>query len=440
MTVIHQAKATQGTQAAIQTATRKRLMIGFLLFFGIVVNYMDRSNLSLAAPLLGRDLNLSPVELGLIFSAFGWSYALLQIPGGLLVDRVKPRVLYAVLLCGWSIATCLQAVVSGFSTLFGLRVLLGTFEAPSYPTNNRVVTSWFPEHERATAIAVYTSGQYVGIAFFTPLLVYIQNSFGWRGMLLLTGLTGILYSIVWFSFYRDPRDSKANSAELDYIRQGGGLVDAGDKESTQKSGWSDFKHVLKNRNIWGVFIGQFCLSSILWFFLTWFPTYLVKYRGMAEIRMGFMASLPFLAAYVGIMSSGFISDHLLKRGYSVGFARKVPVITGLVLATSIVGANYVQDQTAVILFMSLAFFGNGMASITWAFVSALAPKSLIGLTGGMFNFTGNLSAIAVPIVIGYLVKDGHFESALMFISALALIGALSYIFIVGKIERIVLPE
>src|SRR5258708_5813089 len=227
----------QARTAVAAKATKKRFVVGFLLFLGIAVNYMDRSNLSLAAPLLGRDLNLSPVQLGLIFSAFGWSYAILQIPGGMLVDRVKPRVLYAILLCGWSVATCLQAVVNGFWTLFGLRVLLGTFEAPSDPTNSRVVTTWFPERERATAIAFYPSGQYVGIAFFMPLLVYVQAPFGWRGMLFFTGAAGVVYSIVWFIFYRDPKDSKADAAELDYIRQGGGLVDVGEQGGARKAGW-----------------------------------------------------------------------------------------------------------------------------------------------------------------------------------------------------------
>jgi len=423
-----------------EKATKKRFIVGFLLFLGVIINYMDRSNISLAAPLLAKDLNLDSVQMGLIFSAFGWSYAILQIPGGLIVDRIKPRILYAILLSGWSIATCFQALVNGFSALFGLRVVLGTFEAPSYPTNNRVVTSWFPEQERATSTAFYTSGQYVGIAFFTPMLVYIQNSFGWRGMLFFTGALGVIYSIAWYIFYRDPKDSTANEAELNYIRQGGGLVDMDEKANVRKASWSQLKYVLKNRNIWGVFIAQFCLSSILWFFLTWFPTYLVQYRGMTFIKMGFMASLPFLAAYVGILTSGFISDYLIKRGHSIGFARKTPIVTGLILATSIVGANYVQDQTYVIMFMALAFFGNGLASITWVFVSALAPSHLLGLTGGMFNFMGNLSAIAVPIIIGILAKGGNFEPALVFISSLALIGALSYIFIVGKVERIVVPE
>jgi ACS family D-galactonate transporter-like MFS transporter len=428
------------TQQDTGQSTKKRFLIGFLLFLGIAVNYMDRSNISLAAPLIGHELHFTTVQMGLIFSAFGWSYAILQIPGGLLVDYFKPRFFYAILLGGWSIATALQALVNGFSALIGLRIVLGSFEAPSFPTNNRVVSTWFPERERARAIAFFTSGQYVGLAFFTPVLVYIQNTFGWRGMLFITGALGVIYSIVWVIVYREPKDSKANQAELDFIRDGGGMIDSSDHLKPQPVRLSDVKHVLKNRNIWGVFISQFCLSSILWFFLTWFPTYLVQFRGMAFIKMGFMASLPFLAAYVGILCSGIISDHLLKRGFSVGIARKVPIICGLILATSIMGANFVQDQRAIILFMAIAFFGNGLASITWVFVSALAPVKLMGLTGGMFNFMGNLSAIAVPIVIGFLVKGGHFESALVFISSLALIGALSYIFIVGKIERIVLPD
>lgn len=430
------------TSRVIQTekATKKRFIVGLLLFLGVIINYMDRSNLALAAPVIGVDLNLDSVQMGLIFSAFGWSYAILQIPGGLIVDKVKPRILYAIMLGGWSIATCLQSLVNGFSAFFGLRVILGIFEAPSYPTNNRVVTSWFPEQERATSTAFYTSGQYVGIAFFTPLLVYIQNAFGWRGMIFITGAIGVIYSIVWYLMYRDPKDSKANEAELNYIREGGGIVDMDVEQNVRKASWSQLKYVLKNRNIWGVFIAQFCLSSILWFFLTWFPTYLVQYRGMGFIKMGFLASLPFLAAYVGILFSGFISDYLIKRGHSIGFARKVPIVSGLILATSIIGANYVEDQTAVIAFMALAFFGNGLASITWVFVSALAPSHLLGLTGGIFNFMGNLSAIAVPIIIGFLAKGGSFEPALVFISSLALIGALSYIFIVGKVERIVVPE
>jgi ACS family D-galactonate transporter-like MFS transporter len=191
-----------------------------------------------------------------------------------------------------------------------------------------------------------------------------------------------------------------------------------------------------HRKLWGIYIGQFAVNSTLWFFLTWFPTYLVKYRGLNFLKSGFLASVPFLAAFVGLLLSGFLSDYLIKKGTSVGVARKAPVIVGLLLSVSIVGANYVNSPALIIFFMAVAFFGNGFASITWVFVSTLAPVHLIGLTGGAFNFIGGLASIIVPVVIGFLARQGSFTPALIFIGILAFIGACSYIFLVGKVERI----
>jgi MFS transporter, ACS family, D-galactonate transporter len=188
------------------------------------------------------------------------------------------------------------------------------------------------------------------------------------------------------------------------------------------------------------YIGQFAVTSTLWFFLTWFPTYLVKYRHLDFIKSGFLASIPFLAAFAGILLSGFLSDYLLKKGVSAGVARKAPVITGLLLSISIIGANFTNDPAVVIFFMSVAFFGNGIASITWVFVSSLSPRHLVGLTGGVFNFIGNLSSIVIPIAIGFLVSQGNFSPALIFIGAMALMGACSYIFLVGKIEQVKIAE
>ncbi|MDT8266271.1 MFS transporter, partial [Roseomonas sp. DSM 102946] len=176
--------------------------------------------------------------------------------------------------------------------------------------------------------------------------------------------------------------------------------------------------------------------STLWFFLTWFPTYLVQARGMDFVKAGFLASLPFLAAFVGVLCSGVLSDALVRRGASLGFARKAPIVTGLLLSIGIIGANFVDSPAAVIAFLTLAFFGNGLASITWSLVSAIAPQRLLGLTGGVFNFVGNLSGITVPIVVGYLARDYGFSAGLTYVAALALIGALSYIFVVGKVERL----
>ncbi|GAB2589818.1 MFS transporter [Spirosoma areae] len=414
-----------------------------LVFVNVAINYLDRANISVAATALSKDLSLSTVELGYIFSAFGWAYAALQIPGGLIADRFGPRVLYAFCLITWSLATIAQAFVRGFASLFAFRLATGTFEAPSYPINNRVVTSWFPDHERASAIAMYVSGQFIGLAFLTPVLATVQYYAGWQGLFISTGLVGLVWGVVWYVFYRDPLEhSGVNQAELAYIEEGGGLFRKREAATAQTSvwKWANIKQVFSSRTLWGVYIGQFAVNSMLWFFLTWFPTYLVKYRGLDFIKSGYLASVPFLAACAGLLLSGFLSDKLVKQGKSVSIARKTPIIVGMLLSVSIIGANYTDDTALIIFFMALAFFGNGMALISWVFVSLLSPKHLIGLTGGVFNFMGNLASIVVPIVIGYLVKGGDFKPALIFIGTLGLIGACSYIFIVGKIERVVLRD
>lgn len=426
------------TDMATNSPTRIRFAILALLFVNIVINYLDRTNIAVAGPAIARELALDSVSMGLIFSAFGWTYAALQIPGGLIADRFAPRVLYAFCLIAWSITTVLQGTIKGFGALFGLRLATGAFEAPSYPINNRIVTSWFPDNERASAIAIYVSGQFLGLAFLSPILVALQVATGWRGLFVVTGLVGLVWGVVWYFLYRDPLDSKSvNQAELDHIEKGGGILKPVEGVGAQKAPWSasNIAQVLSRKTLWGVYIAQFAVNATLWFFLTWFPTYLVNYRGLDFIKSGWLASVPFLAATAGLLLSGFVSDRLVKNGVSVGAARKTPIIIGLLISVSIVGANYTSDTVLVIFFMSLAFFGAGMALISWVFVSLLSPKHLIGLTGGVFNFMGNLASIVVPIVIGFLARGGDFKPALVFIGALGFVGAMSYVFLVGKVER-----
>ncbi|MCA8404471.1 MFS transporter [Burkholderia cenocepacia] len=429
------------TAAPATPPSRKRLLILALLFVTVVINYLDRSNLSIAAPELFKELNIDPVHAGLVFSAFGWTYALMQIPGGWLVDKVSPRVLYAGALALWSAATLLLGFAGSFVGLIVLRLAVGALEAPAYPINNRVVTTWFPTRERASAIGGYTSGQFVGLAFLTPVLAWLQVHLGWHMVFVATGLAGIAWAAIWYAVYREPRALRGvNAAEIALIRDGGGLVDLEDRIAARSdrtpSTWRDLGVVLGRRKLWGIYLGQFALNSTLWFFLTWFPTYLVKYRGMDFIKSGFLASLPFLAAFVGVLCSGVLSDWLMRRGASQGFARKLPIISGLLISTCIIGANYVSSTGWVIAFMTIAFFGNGFASITWSLVSGLAPARLLGLTGGVFNLIGNLSAIATPIVIGLLVDGADFSRAITYIAAMALAGSLSYGLLVGKVERI----
>lgn len=423
--------------------TRKRYSMLALIFFTVVINYMDRSNVSIAASAMSKDLNFSTVQMGFIFSAFGWTYALLQIPGGLIVDVVKPRILYPFILIGWSAATLVQGMVSSLSALIGCRAAIGVFEAPSYPCNNKIVTSWFPESERASAIGIYTSGQFIGLAFMTPILVTIQNFYGWRGLFIISGLIGIVWAIIWYIFFRSPQDHKgANAAELKHIEDGGGIIDSSQEVEKihKKFEWIDLKEAFIHRRLWGIYIGQFCIGTLAIFFLTWFPTYLVDYRGIDFLKSGFLASIPFLAAFSGVLLSGFTSDYLVRKGYGNSVARKVPVICGTLLSIVIIAANYTESNTMIIFFLTLAFFGNGFASIAWVFVSSMAPKELIGLVGGVFNFIGGLAGIITPIVIGYLVKDGDFEPALFYIGAVTVVGLLSYTFLVGKVERIVIKD
>jgi MFS transporter, ACS family, D-galactonate transporter len=411
-----------------------------MLFLTVVINYLDRSNLSVAMPDLSRDLQLDPFHKGLLLSAFGWAYAAFQIPGGWLVDRFRPRHLFAAV-CGlWSLATLLQGFAGAFVFFFSLRFIVGMFEAPAFSVCNRLATTWFPESERARAIGCYTSGQFVGLAFLTPLLVFTQKNLGWHYVFILTGVVGLMWAAFWYWRYRGPAEShQANAAEIKWIKDGGGLAEWNSFPATapeEKFQWADLWKVLSHRKLWGIYLGQAAVNSTLWFFLTWFPTYLVTYRHMDFIKAGFLASLPFLAAFGGVLSGGFLSDYLIKLGFSVTTARKVPVISGLLLCTSIVGANYVESPALIILFLTIAGFGNGFSSIAWVFVSALAPKRLLGLTGGMFNFFGNLSSIIVPLVIGLLVHGTSFAPGLFFVAAFALTGVLSYIFLVGRVERI----
>lgn len=422
-------------------ATKARVMIAIMLFVTVVINYVDRANLSIAMPAIAGELELSKAQQGLLLSAFGWTYAALQIPGGWLVDRVPPRFLYPICLVLWSLATIFMGIIGGFVALIILRLTVGVFEAPAYPINNRVATAWFPERERATAIGFYTAGQFIGLALLTPVLSWLQAVTSWHWVFVATGAIGVAWAAVWYLRYREPQHSRANDAEIALIRDGGGIVDLVDRRTERAAVTrSDLATVLGRRKLWGIYLGQFCATSTLWFFLTWFPTYLVEYRDMDYIKSGFLASLPFIAALIGVLFSGVFSDFLLRRGVSLGVARKGPIITGLLLTTAMLGANFTDSTTLVIVFLSVAFFGNGLASITWSLVSALAPTRLIGLTGGMFNFIGNLSSIATPIVIGLIVSDASFAPGFVYMTVITIVGIASYVLLVGRVERVPDPS
>jgi ACS family D-galactonate transporter-like MFS transporter len=403
-----------------------------------MINYLDRTILGIAAPALTQELGISAVVMGFIFSAFSWSYTAMQIPGGILLDRFGSRLVYFWSLTLWSAFTVLHGAVTNIWTLLAMRLGLGVAEAPCFPTNSRVVATWFPQQERAMATGVYTVGEYIGLAFLSPILFWILATFGWRALFIIVGLTGIGFAFVWWKLYKEPyQDKNINQAELDYIAEGGGLIT---KSITRQAfQWKTIIHLLKHRQLSGICLGQFASNSTLVFFLTWFPSYLATERQMEWIKIGFFAIMPFIAASIGVLFGGWLSDYLLKRNYSVNIARKLPIITGLLLASTIISANYVESDITVIIILSIAFFAQGMAALGWTLVSDIAPMDQLGLTGGIFNFAANLAGILTPLVIGFIVDaTGSFIGAILYVGILALVGAFSYIFIVGDVRRIVL--
>jgi MFS transporter, ACS family, D-galactonate transporter len=430
-------KGFAGPPPAATAAARTHVRFGILalIALGTLINYLDRTVLGIAAPSLTRDLGINAATMGVVFSAFSWTYAAAQIPGGVFLDRFGARLTYFLSVTFWSLFTLLQGFAGGLGSLLAFRLGLGVSEAPCFPANSRIVGTWFPQGERARATSIYTVGEYLGLALFSPLLFWIMATFGWQAMFVAVGVVGLLFGIVWWFGYREPHESRSvSAAELDHIRAGGGL---GHGEEKAPFSWENVRRLLGYRQVWGAAIGQFAGNSTLVFFLTWFPTYLATERHMGWVKVGFFAVLPFLAAAVGVAFGGFVSDRLLAATGSANIARKLPIIAGLLLASTIVTANYVDDNSLVIAILSLAFFGQGMVGLGWTLISDIAPKRLMGLTGGLFNFAANLAGIVTPLAIGVIVgATGSFVGALSFVGIVALLGALSYIFILGEVRRI----
>lgn len=429
--------------------TRVRYQILLMIFLVTTINYADRATLSIAGSSIQADLGISAINLGYIFSAFGWAYVIGQIPGGWLLDRFGSKRVYAASIFIWSLFTLLQSFVGYFSIinvvvlLFILRALVGLAEAPSFPGNARIVSAWFPTAERGTASAVFNSAQYFATVLFAPLMGWITYTIGWQYVFFIMGAFGIVFSGVWLvTIYSPVEHPRINEAEFNHIEKNGGLVNMDSPaHKSSRPGISQVKYLLGSRMLLGVYFGQYCINAITYFFLTWFPVYLVQEHNMTILTAGLVASLPAVCGFIGGILGGVISDAFLRKGYSLSVARKTPIVLGLLLSTSILACNYIDTQWMVIGFMALAFFGKGLGALGWAVVSDTSPKQIAGLSGGLFNTFGNIASITTPIIIGYIVTaTGSFEWALVYVAGNAALAVFAYLVIVGKIERVKLPE
>jgi ACS family glucarate transporter-like MFS transporter len=436
--------------AAVRTRTRWTILA--MLFAITTINYADRATISIAAPEIRRELGLDAIQMGFVFSAFAWSYVLAQLPGGWLLDRFGSKITYFFSIFLWSLFTFFTGAVGFFTgaaavaMLFTLRLMVGAAEAPSFPGNSRIASAWFPTHERGRAAAIFNSAQYFATVLFAPIMGWLVHSHGWPSVFYVMGVLGILMAFVWLKTIHSPRQHPGISAgELQYLQDGGALVDldgdARNAKATQVNTFACIRELLGNRMLLGVYIGQYCITTLTYFFLTWFPVYLVQERGMTILKAGFVASLPAIAGFLGGIVGGWLSDRLSKAGRSLSVARKMPIVLGMLLSTSMIACNYIETDMLVVAIMSLAFFGKGIGALGWAVVSDTSPKEAGGLSGALFNTFGNTAGITTPIVIGYIVQTtGSFAGALVFVGANAAMAIVCYLFVVGDIRRVTLVK
>jgi ACS family glucarate transporter-like MFS transporter len=446
---VEQAQAIRSAAAA-KVQTRSRWMILAILFAVTTINYADRATISIAGPEIKKALGLDAMQMGFVFSAFAWSYVLAQLPGGWLLDRFGSKITYFFSIFLWSVFTLFTGL-AGFVTggaavalLFALRLLVGAAEAPSFPGNSRIASSWFPTNERGLAAAIFNSAQYFATVLFAPIMGWLVHAHGWQSVFYVMGALGIVMAFIWLKTIYAPKDHPSVSpSELKYIQEGGALVDldGAQKAPAQVNTIACYPELLSNRMLLGVYIGQYCITTLTYFFLTWFPVYLVQERHMTILKAGFVASLPAIAGFLGGVAGGWLSDRLAKSGYSLSVSRKLPIVIGMLMSMSMIACNYIETDMLVVAVMSLAFFGKGVGALGWAVVSDTSPKEAGGLSGALFNTFGNTAGITTPIVIGYIVQGtGSFAGALVYVGANAALAICCYLFIVGDIKRVSLSK
>jgi len=431
---------------AAERETHIRYLIVAMLFIASSTSYGDRIALSVGGVAMQKALGLSAAKMGVLLSAAGWSYVCGQLPSGGLLDRFGSKRVYGISIVAWSISALLIALAGyapaawAFTAIFALRLVSGFATSPVFPGNGRIVAAWFPTAERGRASAIFNASQYFALFAFGTLFGRLTEKYGWQSCFWFMGIFGLLLAVVWSrTIYSVPEHPHISRREIDCIEQGGGLVHMDSSKNMRRNPltWSTFTMLLRRRMLVGIYIGQFCINTLTTFFLTWFPFYLVQARHMSILQAGAAAGLPALAGCIGGILGGVCSDWLLQRGHSLTFARKAPIVAGMLISVSIIACNWTNTQAVVMGLMTLAFFGKGFGALGWTVIADTSPRELVGVNGGVFNLFGNLSTITTPMVIGFLKqRTGSFNAGLVFVGATALVAIFSYLVIVPEIKRL----
>ena len=417
-------------------APRARWTMMFMGCAAMAVNYIDRANLAVAAPFIRKELGIDPVVMGVILGAFFWTYAIMQLPFGWFVDRVGARIALAVAVMWWSIATMLTATANGIASLTGYRLLLGVGEAGAYPSGAKINVNWFPRKERAIAASIFDSGSRIGNALSLPVVTLIIASFGWRMSFAVTGLLGVVWVAFWLFIYRDPEKHKSVTPEqLAYIQAERGAA------TGPKVPWAS---LFGYRTIWGMMIGFFCLNFVIYFFITWFPTYLVDARGFSLAQLGTLGLLPGLFSIPCGWFGGFASDALYRRGWSLTKARKTCLVGGMLMSSVITLSAFAPNIYVALFFFAVSYGSLAFtAASIWSLPADVAPTPAhVASIGGIQNFAANLAGIVTTSFTGLMVKitSGSFVVPLLAAGGFCLLGAVVYLFVIKEIAPLSAPE
>jgi D-galactonate transporter len=410
---------------------RIRWLFIWLCFLANAIGYIDRANLAIAAHGIRAELGIDAAQMGLILSAFFWTYAFMQMPAGWVVDRIGVRISLTVAVVWWSIFTMLTGAARTVVHFFAARLMLGLGESATMPSFTKTAFNWFPRRERGLACGIFNSGSVAGNVLSLPLVTLLIAATGWRGAFVVTGLIGLVWALAWWFIYRDPeRYRDVAPAEVDAL--------LAERAAPQKGAHIPWSSLFRYRAIWGLMIGMFCLNFAIYFFITWFPSYLQEARGFSLTRLGTLGMLPGLMGIAGSQGGGYLSDWLLSRGWSRTAARKTCLVGSMLLASSI-GLSAVVENTYVCLALfALAYASLSVAGATvWTVVSEIAPTpGHVASIGGINNFAGNLAGIMITTFTGVMLAltSGSFLIPLAVAGGGCVVGALSYLFLVDKIE------
>jgi MFS transporter, ACS family, D-galactonate transporter len=396
--------------------SRALSVVLILLGISVFINYIDRGNLSIAAPMLKDELGISASQLGLLLSAFFWTYACLQPVAGWLVDRLDVNWVIAVGFLLWSAATAATGIVHTFAVLFALRLMVGVGECIAFPSYSKIIALHFPEEHRGLANSVIAAGLVLGPGFGMLMGGLLMARFGWRPFFIVLGLGSLLWLVPWIKWMPEGRDSIPCLA----------------------TGAPSLIEFLRLRSAWGTCVGLFCSNYVNYFLITWLPFYLVRERHFSLDKMARIGGIAYLSAACFSTLSGWLSDRWIAAGGTPTLVRKTFVGGGLALAGILLGLSALSGPVVglILLFIGINFFGAGSSNL-WAITQTLAGPEAAGRWTGFQNFFGNLAGVVAASLTGFVLdRTGHFYWAFAILTAVALTGTLSWVFLVGPVEQV----